>query len=401
MRKALDRGVACLAVLASLILVSSLAADDAGRRGPALTSDRELARIAEHTPGFGGLFYDAEGIANVYLKDLRMAPQFQKAGGPPVRIHRGDYDFRDLVTYKQRLTDLMALPGVVMLDADEGRNRVRVGVEREAGTAAIDQVSAALSSFGVPKRAVIVEAVDPIFQLATVRDRVRPVPAGVQIAFGGFVCSGGFNATRAGVAGLVTASHCTNTQGGVEGTVLYQNTNTSSNRIGVETADPTYFTGSPCPSGRRCRYSDSAFYRYDSSSLRELARIARTTGVGSLTISTTAPRFTITGTANFPSQGQTLNKVGRTTGWSRGSVSFTCTNINVSGTNITQLCQDGVNATVAGGDSGSDVFSGSTSSSNTNATLYGVLWGGSSAGNLFIFSAWENVTDELGSMTVR
>lgn len=335
------------------------------------------------------------------MKDLRLASEFQKAGGPPVRIHRGDYDFRDLVIYKQRLTDLMAIPGVVMLDADEGKNRVRVGVERGLGTAAVDQVSAALSSFGVPKGAVIVEAVDPIFQLATVRDRVRPVPAGVQIAFGGFVCSGGFNATRAGVAGLVTASHCTNTQGGVEGTVLYQNTNTSSNRIGVETADPTYFTGSPCPSGRRCRYSDSAFYRYDSSSLRELARIARTTGLGSLTISTTAPRFTITGTANFPSQGQTLNKVGRTTGWSRGTVAFTCTNINVSGSNITQLCQDGVNATVAGGDSGSDVFSGSTSSSNTNTTLYGVLWGGSSTGTQFIFSAWENVIDELGAMTVR
>lgn len=401
MRIALGRVVACLAVLASLVLVTSLGAAGDSRRGPLQTSDWELSRIAAHAPGFGGLFYDAEGVANVYLKDPRQASQFQRPGGPPVRIHQGDYDFRDLVTYKQRLTDAMSLPGVVTLDVNEGKNRVHIGVDRGLGRAAVEQVTAALSSFGVPRRAVIVEAVDPIHQLATVRDRVRPVPAGVQIAFGGFVCSGGFNATRAGVAGLVTASHCTNVQGGVESTVLYQNTNTSSNRIGVETADPTYFTGSPCPSGRRCRYSDTAFYRYDSSGLRELGRIARTTGVGSLTISTTAPRFTITGTANFPSQGQTLNKVGRTTGWSRGSVIFTCANINVSGTNITQLCQDGVGATVAGGDSGSDVFSGSTSSSNTNATLYGVLWGGNSAGTQFIFSAWSNITSELGSMTVR
>lgn len=400
MRKALGRGVAVLAVLVALVLVSSLGAADVDRRGPARTSDREFSRIAEHAPGFGGLFYDAEGVANVYLTDSRLAAEFQ-GKGQNVRILRGQYDFRDLLTYKQRLTDVMALPGVVLLDVDEGRNRVHVGVDRGVGTAAIDQVTAALSSFGVPKAAVIVDAVDPIFQLATVRDRVRPVPAGVQIAFGGFVCSGGFNATRAGVAGLVTASHCTNVQGGVESTVLYQNTNSGSNRIGVETADPTYFTGSPCPSGRRCRYSDSAFYRYDSSSLRQFARIARTTGVGSLTISTTAPRFTITGTANFPNQGQTLNKVGRTTGWSRGSVAFTCANINVSGTNITQLCQDGVNATVAGGDSGSDVFSGSTSSSSTNATLYGVLWGGNQSGTQFIFSAWSNITSELGSMAVR
>lgn len=232
-----------------------------------------------------------------------------------------------------------------------------------------------------------------------VRNRWRPVPGGVQIAFSNFLCTQGFNADRGGVRGYVTNSHCTSIQGGNQNTIHYQNTNTSSNRIGIEQVDPTYFTGSPCPSGRRCRWSDSSWGRYDSSSTAQFARIARTSGVGSLT-TTSTNRFTITGVANNPTLGQTLNKVGRTTGWSRGTVNTTCATINVSGTNITQLCQSLVGAAVGSGDSGSPVFAASTSSSNTNATLYGILWGG--GGGSFAFSPWSGITrsSELGSLTV-
>jgi hypothetical protein len=191
----------------------------------------------------------------------------------------------------------------------------------------------------------------------------------------------------------------------VQNTVFYQHSNASGNRIGIETADPGYFTGSPCPAGRRCRYSDSSFARLDSTSTDQFARIARTTSAGSssgsITVSTTAPRFTIAATANFPNAGQTLNKMGRTTGWTRGSVQSTCVDVNVSGTTITQLCQDIVGAGSGGGDSGSPVFSASTSSSNVNATLYGILWGGDSAGTIFVMSAFENITSELGALTVR
>ena len=367
-----------------------------------LTLDEEYALIAKEVPGFGGLYYDAAGEPNVYLKDLSQAPAFQLAEGGPVKFHQGRYDYLELISYRDKLLDVLSRPDVVLLDIDEGKNIVRVGLDDKAPLNALDGLESAILGAGVPREAVVVDRVPAIQFLATVRDRVRPVPGGVQIAFGGFLCTQGFNADRGGVRGYVTNSHCTNIQGGVEGTVHYQNTNSSSNRIGVEQVDPTYFTGGACPAGRRCRYSDSSWGRYDTASTAQFARIARTTAPGSLTISSTS-RFTITGTVANPTLGQTLNKVGRTTGWSRGTVNTTCATINVSETTLTLLCHSLVGARVGSGDSGSPVFSAGTSTTNVNATLYGILWGGDAAGTTFAFSPWSGITraGELGGLTVR
>jgi hypothetical protein len=92
--------------------------------------------------------------------------------------------------------------------------------------------------------------------------------------------------------------------------------------------------------------------------------------------------------------GQTVNKVGRTTGWTQGRVSNTCVNTGVQGSNIVQLCQTFVAAGVGSGDSGSPVFSGTSS-----VTLVGILWGGS--GNQFVYSPISNIEQELGALTTR
>jgi hypothetical protein len=76
----------------------------------------------------------------------------------------------------------------------------------------------------------------------------------------------------------------------------------------------------------------------------------------------------------------------------------TCATVNVSGTDITQICQTIVTATVGAGDSGSDVF---TITSGTNVRLSGVLWGGSTDGTTFVFSPFANVTGELGGLTTH
>ena len=109
------------------------------------------------------------------------------------------------------------------------------------------------------------------------------------------------------------------------------------------------------------------------------------------------------GETSSPVVGETLNKVGRTTGWTRGTVSATCVNTNVAGTNITQLCQGFVNAGVAGGDSGSPVFRVTNAPASGDVRLYGILWGGNSAGTLFVFSPIGSVniqrSTELGPLT--
>lgn len=356
--------------------------------------------MAEEIRGFGGLYYDEQGRPNVYLTDVREGETLRKAFGEVI-VKEGDYDFKQLAGWRAELRSALNVPGVVMLDVDERSNRVRIAMNRQARDRENNRehLEYFLALQGIPRKAVEVVEMEPIRYAATLRDRVRPVPGGMQIAFGGYVCTMGFNAYRNGVFGFVTNSHCTNVQGGVESTRYYQNS-TSGGAIATEIADPGYFTGGSCPAGRRCRYSDSSFARYDSTSLGEYRRIARTTSrgtsSGSLTINSTSPRFTITSRVPYPTTGQVLNKMGRTTGWTYGTVSSTCVDINVSGTNITQLCQDLVNAGVNSGDSGSPVFG--WSGSGSNVTIYGVLWGGSTS--QFVFSALDNIESELGALTI-
>jgi hypothetical protein len=69
-------------------------------------------------------------------------------------------------------------------------------------------------------------------------------------------------------------------------------------------------------------------------------------------------------------------------------------NTNVSGSNITQLCQTWVSAAVGSGDSGSPVF---TILSGNDVRLVGILWGGS-GGKTFIYSPLNQVEQELGGL---
>jgi hypothetical protein len=255
---------------------------------------------------------------------------------------------------------------------------------------------------GQSQKEGVIEAVEPIHALVTLRESVRPVPGGVQIHFSNFLCTLGFNAVRAGVSGFVTNSHCTERQGGVESTEYFQPLSPAF--IGTETADPAYRRNiAGGPRGRRCRFSDSAFAQYASTSLSDFGEIARTTSrgnlSGSITIDAANPTFSITSTS-ASSVGQEVNKVGRTTGWTFGDVTATCVTVGVSGTNIVQICQDFVSAGVGGGDSGSPVFSWGGGST---VSLRGILWGGNSAGTQFVYSPFANVTrnDELGGLTVH
>ncbi len=391
-----------LALVLLLLSVASFAAS--ASPSPRFTADLELLQMAEGLPGFGGLFYDADGHANLYLLDPGRAP-LVKALGQDARILQGRFDFRDLYRWRGELRSLLAHPGVVLLDIDETRNRIRLGIE-DTKASTLRELDRELAVRKIPQAAVLVEPVPGVHRAATVQDRFRPVRGGLQIAFSNFLCTLGFNANRLGVAGFVTNSHCSGQQGGVQNTVMFQNTNAAGNRIGIETVDPFFFTGGSCPAGRACRFSDSSFASYDAAGNQDFGKIARPTGVGSLTLSGSAPFFNLVGTANFPVAGQVLNKVGRTTGWSRGTVNSTCVDINFSnGTTI--LCQDIVNAAVQGGDSGSPVFSAGTADSDTGATLYGILWGCLSSSGCetspapqFIMSSWQNILADLGTLSV-
>jgi hypothetical protein len=221
---------------------------------------------------------------------------------------------------------------------------------------------------------------------------VRPIIGGVQINFPGFLCTLGFNIG----GGFITNSHCTNVQGGVSSpaTPYWQPLqSTSPTQIATEAADPNYVSGGSCPAGRCCRRSDSSRASYAGGIAYTIGRIAQTARPGrSLSIT---GQWTITG-EGVASVGQVVNKVGRTSGWSQGQVTNTCVDTNVSGSDITEFCQNFVSATVGAGDSGSPVFA---IASGNSVSLVGILWGGSGSSS-FVYSPIANIHQDLGSFNV-
>ena len=388
---------------------SSQVVSAAPAQSPGQSLDEQFAAIARQVPGFGGMYLDQDGTMKVYmvgqkepandnlissLNDVitREIGGGQRLTNSGVEVIEGQYSFLDLHSWHQELSPAaLSLPGVVYTDLDEQSNRLRIGVEDSKE--ALEAVEKSLAGLSVPREAVVISVTKPIYPY--LRNFRRPLRGGLQINFGNFLCTLGFIAVRNGVNGYVTNSHCTTTQGGVQNTVEHQpSASGTTNRVGIEIADPTYFSGSGCPAGRVCRRSDSSFIQVPHPS-----GPAVTTARG--TIARPAVNsFTWNGVDifNITSEGsalvgQAVTKVGRTTGRTAGTVSQTCVNTNVSGSNITQLCQTFANYGNAGGDSGSPVFRITTLPS---VVLVGINWGGN--GTISVFSPITQIQQELGAL---
>jgi hypothetical protein len=305
--------------------------------------------------------------------------------------------------FEKASPEVLDVPGTVFADLDEANGRLLFGIEH--GRAAAPAVRNALARLGIPESAYAIVETEPIYPVATLRDRHRPTVAGIQIHFGGYLCSLGMNADDGTERSMITASHCTNVQGGVEGTQYYQPTSSNDPTvIATEVEDPPYFRGNGCSKSKVCRYSDASRALYNPAVASTRGSIAQTSGAnnGNLDL---AALFTVTSQDNTTSSfgiGTTVNKVGRTTGWTQGNVTNTCVNTNVSGTRIQQLCQTFVQnpngaVLVGGGDSGSGVF---RILSGNNVEMVGILWGGSGDGKLFVFSPLKQVRDEIGPINV-
>ena len=383
-----------------------------GVASAAQSVDDRFAAVGQEVPSFGGMFVnDRTDVLHVYLSNPSAAASaraeqalrraFAGEGLPQeLQVHRAQFSFEQLSAWQQRLSArVLGLRGVVLTDIDEANNRLTVGVKNGQSRA---RVARRLGTRGIPRGAVSIEQVAPI-KAENLQARHRPLVGGLQIArritsTSESRCTLGFNVIRGGVAGFVTNSHCTRIQGGVESTVFHQHTTfTTGNRVGVETVDRTYFTGGVCPAGRRCRYSDTAFVKRDSGVTATRGRIAAPATFNTLAWNgTDVYRLVSEGDAVV---GDVVRKVGRTTGTTRGDVTGTCVNVNVAGSNITQLCQTVANYTSAAGDSGSPVFSNLNAPQPLDSRLRGIHWGG--GGGSVVFSPISGVqrTAELGAIS--
>ena len=369
------------------------------------TLDDKFNEVSGIVPEFGGMFLEGDAL-KVYLvkPEKKLAAEdaiisvFGRESVPRggVKVLQGQYNFTKLKEWQGQMGGLFNIPGVVFTDVDESSNRLKIGVESSNLAGVVEEE---MKKQGIPKGAYIIEQTEPIVFASTLEDNIRPLQGGIQITFSNnpryyYACTLGFNGVRSGVNGFVVNSHCTYDQGGVDSTSYYQSLISPGNHIGTEIADPLYTSGGECPSGKDCRYSDSAFAERDPGVTADLGFIKKTDSVNTNSL-------TIVGSFRIVSEGsslagQTLNKVGRTTGWTQGQVTGTCVNTGVSGTKIVQLCQDFVNAGVGSGDSGSPVF---IITNGNDVELRGILWG-SSGETLFVYSPIANIerSDELGSI---
>jgi hypothetical protein len=329
-------------------------------------------------------------------------------------------------------SSILEQPGAVFIDLDERANRVVIGVEDGS---MLQRARLLARDMGVPEGAVQVVVTEPIYPMINLQDfhGLTPRVGGLQIHFSNFRCTLGFNAkttatsgqsqifpqgnngkgggkgggtgTESGQDSFITASHCTDAQGGVEDTRYGQPT--LANPIGTEVDDPEYGNWrrvEGCPRGGKCRWSDAARAAYDvagvTGRLGEIAKPAGNPNSGSIAWNGTS-HFRITG-EGAAIVGNTVNKVGLRTGWTQGDVTRIDVDVRVFGTNIVLFDQTFVEGpggaqVVDAGDSGSSTFM--TTGSGDNVTLVGLLWGGNGSGTEFIYSTIGSIQNELGPLT--
>lgn len=131
--------------------------------------DDLLVRVEEKAAGFGGMFIGQDGRLAVYLLDssglaaARAAIEAvfgaQQVPAAGVRALQGQYTVSQLKRWTERATGLLEISGVTMLDLDEAKNRVAVGLEDDSRKPTVEQ---ALASLGIPREAVVIEVTGPI-----------------------------------------------------------------------------------------------------------------------------------------------------------------------------------------------------------------------------------------------
>ena len=132
-----------------------------------------------------------------------------------VELEATTYTFSQLNTFHNKVGEFMSEAGVVFTDASENANVVTVGLSDMHLVGKFEQ---RLKDLEIPSGAVVFEKTAPAVMEQTVRDVVSPTVGGIQISFPGYVCTLGYNVQVGFTRYFITNSHCSLTQGGIEGT---------------------------------------------------------------------------------------------------------------------------------------------------------------------------------------
>jgi len=403
--------------------------------------ESEFYELAKTVPSSAGFYMNSTGAMVVQVRDqveddrarqamtsLRGSGRVKLAHGQstPVVLQRVQFSFVQLAVWRDRLSEsvLVNTPGVLTLDLDEVANRVVIGVDDARMEQVRVGILSRLAAFGIDAAAVVFRRTQPLrlqramaprpplFVPSSLTSTTDTIIGGLIIGIPGggglslAACTLGFVATWNGTPGFVTASHCSTNQFGTDGSVALQDP--YGRQIGYETNDPSgYFC-----SFNTCRGSDASFFTMSAgiNSLRGL--IARPSGVaappgtggGPLTINSSHPYFIVNGVdAGFYYVGMNVQKVGRTTGWTSGSLTATCVdhyNGNWPGADVTR-CAYQASYTDEGGDSGGPVFTfpGYGGPVGDLVELGGVHFGNFGLGSA-VFSKYSRIASDFGGTLV-
>ena len=378
-----------------------------------------MVSLAKEVPGLAGYFLDSHHNIVAYVADstafdlaraaigrhltggtLGVPPKLRVAG---VVIRKGDYGFQQLSDWRDLVTEqiLGTVRGAVYDDLDEARNRVTIGVLTDQAQAAEAAILAQLASLGVPAKAINFEttglpvpgtltvarppsggaAFSGIFTDATaLNEATDTLAAGFELdrpRGGGAYefCSLGMVLDRNGVRYVSTASHCGTTQSHLDPTDQWDQIYASSRFIGNEAWDT-----SATP-----RHSDVALIGLQDTVPSVRGAIGRTfprdSGMSAnRQIDTSRPFLYMSAASSTPVGGLQVEKEGRTTGWTYGSITNTCQDVTVGTQTI--LCEIKTSIWVGNGDSGSSLWAWD---GQDGATLYG------SAFSVFVIDSYENI----------
>ncbi len=348
------------------------------------------------------MYFDKDGVFTVLLVDTTAQPeakaalqrepfiqarqtdQPEKFDLGSARIALASYTHDQLQEWLEQVLARLSITSTAS-GVSVHRNQILIGVAADEQRAGVLRV---VENLEIPAAAVIVEVRPPVQTLQSVLDRLRPVQAGIQIVSlvgppgqQELACTVGPTVERLGQSAFLTASHCTLNPFETDWTYFYQPmANSESDRIGTEVIDPPLFFCLENPD-IGCRNSDAAFALYESGVGSAFGYIARPIYRNPLSptyyIDPANPTFQIVGQWNWAIDGEIVEKVGRTTGWTGGQVIDGCLAVMADtafgGYGNTIRCAMIVDAEGGGGDSGSPVFQ---IISGTQVKLRGMLFGG-------------------------
>lgn len=361
------------------------------------TYNERLAAIADRVPGFAGIFYDTTGqlvvqlvqpqrlnearneVRNIVVHD-GMEPEViaeRQAQLDAIEVRQARFSFRQLYDWHQMVKRAVIGPdGQTISWISSTQNSIFVGF---SDSTQLEAIGREVNALALPDDAVRVDyfpgrfrnsvghgsrsakhvetAVgDPPYYL---NQSYRPIIAGLQTSElppgATNWCTLGFTADRSTDDDwyFVTAAHCTGNIGQI---FIPQNRGQPwmPASIGFEVSDPPTFTNaqdSTCAPGRECRRSDVALFRFTNPNFTH-ARVAWPPHYVWQPLSFSSRKIiTATGPAI---EGQTVYKVGATTGRTSGTVINPCVNV-LSELGVWILCQAAADYYSEGGDSGAPV----------------------------------------------